>query len=130
MLQIILAALLTETIDKMKLLKVHYVFFILLFVLSSCVFDCIQNAEGVILDKNTKLPIDNVIISDENIQANSYVQNFKRSNKLGVFKFHRMAGGYKCPDLALYFYKKGYTLHKIILEPVTKNDTIYLEQEK
>ena len=88
--------------------------------------DCFQQAEGIVLDKNTKMPIDSVTIVSTNTPDN--VKIF--STKTGQFKFNKTSGGITdCPDLTLYFYKKGFKQNRSTFKSNSVNDTIYLEKE-
>jgi hypothetical protein len=93
--------------------------------------DCLQQASGTVLDSDTKLPIDSVIISryfnsDTVIEWN---RNFY-TDESGNFEFTGMAGGlFGCPKIKLEIEKTGYeNIIKKYRSCCTKNDTIYLKK--
>ena len=101
------------------------IFFI--FTLSAC--DYIQQARGVVLDTQTKQPIDHVIIENFEVadSTNHYSKSIHSNNK-GEFDFMIIRGGLKrYPNLILYFNKQGYKTFSKSFDSVSKNDTIYLE---
>ena len=96
--------------------------------LISC--DCIQEATGIVLDRKTRKPIENVSIGkyEKEDTSNSYSKKIY-SGKTGQFDYHSTSGGFrKCPDLVLYFSKQGYKTSKMTFESVSSNDTVFLEK--
>jgi hypothetical protein len=103
------------------------VFFIGTYLMTGC--DCLQQADGVILDRQTKIPIDSLNIATVDILKNTVTGRVEYSIKNGNFKFTKMSGGIrKCPDLTLYFYKWGYNQTSLTFESSSTNDTIYLDK--
>ena len=97
--------------------------------LTSC-GDCIQNAMGVILDKQTQQPIEQVAIgkSEKEDVQNPYTRK-QYSSKDGKFDYHRISGGFiNCPALVLFFSKKGYKTSKITFKSFSQNTTVLLEK--
>ncbi|MBM3186903.1 MAG: hypothetical protein FJZ67_11445 [Bacteroidetes bacterium] len=89
-----------------------------------------QQATGVVLDRQTKKPIDNVSLGkyEKEDTTNSYSRRIYTDNK-GQFDYHSTSGGFrKCPDLVLYFNKQGYKTNKMTFASITKNDKIYLDR--
>ena len=97
-------------------------------ILTGC-GDCFQRAEGVVLDNDTKMPIDSVTIAPTSTTKNTEVFPANYSTKNGQFKFRKISGGIThCPDLTLYFYKKGFKQNRSTFSSESINDTIYLEK--
>jgi 5-hydroxyisourate hydrolase-like protein (transthyretin family) len=95
---------------------------------TSC--DCVQQATGVVLDRQTKKPISNVSLGkyENEDAANSYSKRIY-TDKDGLFDYHSTSGGIrKCPDLVLYFNKQGYKTSKVTLASVSTNDTVFLDK--
>ena len=98
------------------------------FGIASC--DCVQQASGVVLDKQTGQPLYNVTIgkpgkndSTENASVREY------TDASGRFDYYSISGGIgKCPDLVLYFSKPGYNTVKMSFASFTQNDTVSLEK--
>lgn len=96
--------------------------------LTSC--DCIQQATGIVLDRQTRKPIDNVSLGkyEKEDSANSYSRRIY-TDKQGHFDYHSTSGGLrKCPDLILYFNKQGYKTSKMTFESFSANDTVFLDK--
>ena len=97
------------------------------FLMTGC--DCLQSADGVIIDKQTKVPIDSATIATVDILQNTVTGQVEYSAKNGRFRFSKVSGGMRqCPDLTLYFFKWGYKQTRMTLEPHSTNDTIYLDK--
>ena len=91
--------------------------------------DCRQQAQGLILDRKTKIAIDHVTISTSDITQNTVPGKLEHSDLNGEFKFDRISGGIrKCPDLTLYFFKPGYKQRHLTFDSFSKNDTVYLDK--
>ncbi|HEX6332594.1 MAG TPA: carboxypeptidase-like regulatory domain-containing protein [Flavisolibacter sp.] len=103
--------------------------FITLAVVYSC--DCIQRAEGIVLEAESDTPIAGVRIS--NVDANSQDSANTRtvfSAADGRWRFTRITGGFRrCPGLTLYFSKPGYRTSATSLGAESANDTIYMYRE-
>jgi hypothetical protein len=99
--------------------------YILIFFFSAC--ECIQRAEGIILDKDSKLPIGNVLFFRDEI-----THGIDRSNAIGEFKFEDGMRGATpgCPSITLYFYKEGYEPVKVTYDAGSENDTVLLKKVK
>jgi hypothetical protein len=95
-------------------------FFVIILTITSC--DCVQRAEGIVLDEETRLPVKQV-----NIQTRR--ESLVYSDENGQFEYSAISGGlFGCPDLQLNFSKPGYNSLRIILDSFTINDTIYLRR--
>src|SRR5580693_6336330 len=101
--------------------------FLLLIVLLVSGCDCNQSADGVILDNQSKAPIDSVSVATVDIFKNTVPGHIEYSGSNGHFRFSAISGGIKCPDLHLYFFKQGYNNTSLIFESYSIQDTIYLE---
>ncbi len=92
------------------------------FLFSNC--DCVLQAEGIVVDSDSKILLSNVMISSD--------MNFKKdvviSDEKGYFLFSDITGGWKCPDLKLYFQKEGYQLYEKNYPSNNRMDTIYLKK--
>jgi hypothetical protein len=101
--------------------------FLIIFSINGC--DCITDGNGVVVDSETNLPLDNVV-------AKSYIDYGKRksfesemtTDSLGIFTGStNMTGGFfGCPDLEIEISKSGY-ITKTVTNPY--NDTIKLIKE-
>lgn len=96
---------------------------IITFLFTNC--DCVLQAEGVVLDADSNTLLSDVMISSD--------LNFKkevvRSDDNGHFLFSEINGGWKCPDLKLYFQKTGYHLYEKDYSDSERMDTIYLKKQ-
>ena len=115
----------------MTRLSQFLVFIILGVIIISC--DCLQQVNGTVIDSNTKLPIDSVIISryvsvDTTIELNHNIY----SDKDGNFEFSGMTIGlFGCPRIKIVVEKNGYeSTIKKFRSCCTENDTIYLRELK
>ena len=101
---------------------------LLLVTLGMIACDCRQQATGVILDRQTKIPIDSVIIATSDITQNTITGKVTYSSQDGEFKFDKISSGPgSCPDLTLYFYKAGFGQKKLTFSTFSEKDTVYLE---
>ena len=97
-------------------------------ILTGC-GDCFQKAEGVVLDKATKMPIDRATIALTSMTNSTKAFSATYSTKDGQFKFQKISGGIThCPDLTLYFNKTGFKQNRLTFNSDSANDTIYLEK--
>jgi 5-hydroxyisourate hydrolase-like protein (transthyretin family) len=109
-------------------MKNFIIYVLAVFTLTSC--DCIQKASGIVLDRQTKKPIDSASIGkyEKEDTANSYSRRIY-TNKQGQFDYHSTSGGVrKCPDLVLYFNKQGYKTTKMRFESLSTRDTVFLDK--
>jgi 5-hydroxyisourate hydrolase-like protein (transthyretin family) len=97
--------------------------------LISC--DCIQQATGIVLDSQTRKPIEHVSLGKyEKVDStNSYTSRIY-TDRQGYFDYQSTSGGLrKCPDLILYFSKQGYKTSKMTFDSFSANDTVFLDKE-
>jgi hypothetical protein len=85
---------------------------------------CKQNVIGVILEKESRMPIESVSISGKDLRLNSYPFTVVNSDKHGHFKFEK-----KSKDSLLFFWKLGYKNLKLKVVEGKPIDTIYMEKE-
>ena len=107
-------------------MKHFIIIFLAVLTFTSC--DCIQKATGVVLDRQTLKPIQNVSLGkyEEEDTANSYSKRIY-TNDNGQFAYHSTSGGFRnCPDLVLYFNKQGYQKTKMSFPSFSQNDTVLL----
>lgn len=72
-------------------------FFFLIITLFSC--DCMQRVSGIVIDYETKSPIENVNISRET----DFSSKLEKTNENGYFEYYCISGGiFNCPDLELF----------------------------
>jgi len=84
----------------MKILKISILIFTFA-VLNSC--DCLQHVQGVVIDSETRLPIDKVMIKEN---SRDWVIH---TDSLGNFEFTSVTGGlFGCPKISLSFEKEWY----------------------
>ncbi len=95
--------------------------------LTSC--DCMQKANGVVLDSETKEPLDNVALGKYATvdTANPYSTRSFTDDK-GQFDYSGIGGG-SC-DFDLFFSKEGYELLKVGFQQTSDNDTVYLKRKR
>jgi hypothetical protein len=96
----------------------------------ACCGDCVQQATGVVLDRQTRKPVKNVSLGkyEKQDSALSYSKRIYTDDS-GHFNYHSISGGFRhCPDLVLYFDKPGFKTTKITFESFTQNDTVYLDK--
>jgi 5-hydroxyisourate hydrolase-like protein (transthyretin family) len=98
------------------------------FVLTSC--DSTQQVKAVVLDKQTKQPINNVLLSKpEKLEKASSATNSIYTNAQGQFSYTTTSSGCKRnPYLQLFFSKDGYKTQQQVFAVNTNNDTVYLEK--
>ncbi|MEI6815596.1 MAG: hypothetical protein WCL14_03215 [Bacteroidota bacterium] len=84
--------------------------------------DASQMAKGVILDKDTKQPINNVAMGKYDYKGSS----IEYSKENGEFDWFSVGG---TNDFQLTFSKEGYKSLKVNFNDGTINDTIYLEKQ-
>lgn len=104
--------------------------FISLF-LYSC--DCIQHADGVVLDGESKQFIPNARVENSKFKMPAGFAKYSLSDSLGQFKVRYPLLGkglFGCPDLKLTFSKPGYNSNEVVLNSTSVNDTVYLRKIK
>jgi hypothetical protein len=100
----------------------YCVFFIAFSLLYSC--DCNQNVSGIVLDKETNLPIEKATIQKLNGSYNVF------SSEKGEFKISAISGGvFKCPPMEIIVSKDGFFSDTLYIEN-SKQKKIYLKQKK
>ncbi len=111
----------------MKIIKLNILILIFAFI-TSC--DCFRQVQGIVIDSETHLPIDSVIVTDVEI-ADSLrsLDSVIYTDSLGSFNYTSMSAGlFGCPKVLLVFEKKGY--EKIIRKYkscCTNNTTVILK---
>jgi hypothetical protein len=82
--------------------------FFLISVLASC--DCLQHVQGYVFDAETQLPIDSVLIVNNNLSdslSNNGLGIY--TDSLGRFDYTSLSIGlFGCPKISLSFIKEGY----------------------
>ena len=87
----------------------HITIIVFINLFSSC--DCVQNGSGIIVDEETKEPIQNVEIIEV---GKDFVQ---RSDENGYFKIRHISGGlFSCPDMTIIVLKKAYLSDTIVIK--------------
>ena len=113
--------------SKSFLLSILAILLLTIFSLAGC--DCVQSADGIILDKQTRTPLGGVSITTVDSSKNTIKGSVIYSGENGQFKFSKISGGIRqCPNLTLYFYKQGFKQNVLTFEPSSSNDTIYLDK--
>jgi len=103
---------------------------IILITMSFTSCDCIQQATGIVLDRQSKQPIEKVSLGKyEKEDPNNSYSRRDFTDKNGLFNYSSTSGGLReCPDLVLYFNKNGYKTTKMVFESYTTNDTVFLDK--
>lgn len=107
----------------------YITFFILLSLLfTSC--DCMQMADGKVMDQDSHLPLANVIVSPFEKEDSSHsLFDPLNTNDSGQFKYMGMTVGLiGCPGLTLYFRKEGYQTIKKAYSRQSRNNVVYLHK--
>ena len=113
--------------DKnMKFLKVTILAFIVV-AFTSC--DCLQHIQGVVVDSETRLPINKVMV--EIVMAKEHSRNRPiYTDSLGNFEITSMTGGILgCPKISLSLEKEGYNKVKKKYKCCTGNVVIALKRQ-
>ncbi|WP_146104982.1 carboxypeptidase-like regulatory domain-containing protein [Nonlabens tegetincola] len=99
------------------------IIFILFLTLGSC--DCQYHLSGVVLDKLTKKPIENVAIGKmDTSDLNNSFNRKTMTGENGDYEIYGFAG--RCNEITMFFSKDGYETQKIIF-PNNSTDTILLQ---
>jgi hypothetical protein len=102
---------------------------VFLFVVSLIFAGCRQQISvgGVILDENTKKPVENVYVSQKNLVENTIVEDLDSSDMNGHYEFRHPLRGRLTDSVfvTLYFFKNGLALSRNIRNGVL-NDTVLL----
>ncbi len=77
-----------------------YIFIAFTFLVSC---DCNQNIKGTILDRNTKVPIENVDIYNKNKSWSK-----TKTDEKGYFELSNVSGGFTCPPMTIIIEHKDY----------------------
>lgn len=97
--------------------------FILFLTLTAC--DCQYQISGVVLDKMTKEPVQDVAIGKTDTTDLDNPFNRKTMTKEnGYYEIYGVAG--RCNEIPLFFTKEGYETQKIIFQN-NSTDTIFLQ---
>ena len=103
-------------------------FILIILTFSSC--DCMQVATGVVLDRQTMKPVS--LVSLGKYEKEDTVNSFTRreyTDDNGKFEYSSISGGFrKCPDVVLYFNKRGYKTSKMTFASFSTNDTVFLDR--
>ena len=84
---------------NMKFLKVTILVFIVV-AFTSC--KCLHHVQGIVIDSETRLPIDNVVVKESGMY-------FMHTDSCGNFEITSMTGGiFGCPKISLSLEKEGY----------------------
>lgn len=103
-------------------IAVYTVFFIVFSLLYSC--DCHQNISGIILSKETNLPIEKATIQTLNRDYKVF------SSEKGEFRISAVSGGFfKCPPMEIVVSKDGFFSDTLSIEN-SKQKKVYLKQKK
>ncbi|POS00623.1 hypothetical protein Q361_1401 [Flavobacterium croceum DSM 17960] len=87
----------------MKNLKKAYLIILIVFINLFISCDCLQNGSGIIVDEETKKPINNVEIKEV---GKDFIQH---SDENGYFEIHHISGGlFSCSDITIIVSKKEY----------------------
>lgn len=74
--------------------------------------DCLQHVQGIVLDAETQLPIDSVIIVDNNLPDSLLTTDLiLYTDSIGGFDFSsKVVGLFGCPKISISFKKEGYEI--------------------
>ena len=110
----------------MKFIKVTILVFIVV-AFTSC--DCLQHIQGVVVDSETRLPINKVMV--KRVMAKEDSRNRAiYTDSLGNFEITSMTGGiFGCPKISLSLEKEGYNKVKKNYKWCTGNVVIALERQ-
>jgi hypothetical protein len=95
-------------------------------LIMSC--ECEQKAQGVVIDNETKLPLNKVLLSDEPQPRNSKGSDPIFQTKAdGMYNYSVLSEALSgCPDITLYFFKSGYITVKQTFTSDSGGDTVYM----
>lgn len=87
--------------------------------------DCYRDAEGIVVDIDTKQPISGVQIVNNSDFEHRQTQNLSATDSAGQFSYSDLSGGlFGCPDLVLVFSKPDYLHQRINVSDGI--DTVFL----
>jgi hypothetical protein len=102
-----------------------------LLLFASC--DCGHSMTGVVLDKETRLPVDSIIIGTMFDIRYSEYNYYTLTDSLGRFECSGLTGPsgfFKCSESKLIFRKSDYTsIEKVYPPGRTENDTILISRK-
>jgi hypothetical protein len=96
--------------------KLLYLFIAFMFLVSC---DCSQNIRGVILDRHTKEPIENVEIYNKNKTWSKTQTDGK-----GFFSLSNVSGGLTCPPMTIIIEHKEYESFEIAIESGSQKEIL------
>lgn len=85
----------------MKIIKISILLFVFA-AFASC--DGVQHVRGVVIDADTRLPIDNVMVN----QTSKSTTWAEYTDSLGYFDYFAVIPGFPIPKISLSFEKEGY----------------------
>lgn len=90
---------------------------------------CTQQVTGVVLNQETKAPIEYIAIGQyEKFDASNPDSKRIYTDKNVQYTYtSTYTAAEPCPDLALYFTRRGYKTTIKTFKPFTENDTLYIE---
>ncbi|MCF1191991.1 carboxypeptidase-like regulatory domain-containing protein [Mangrovimonas sp. AS39] len=87
-------------------MKIKTIYFLMIIIcLISC--DCHQVVEGIVLDINSKKPIENVLVFNKNKEWSK-----TKTDSLGKFRLSNVSGGFRCPPMSIVIEHKDYQLEE------------------
>lgn len=97
--------------------------------LTSC--NCVQQVDGIILDRETKEPIDGVIIKSKKGTKVQFSTQEEIISDNGRFKYYsKSSADSDCGTFDLSFSKEGYKTIDKTFDTNVSNDTTYIEKLK
>ncbi len=95
----------------MKNVKRTYLIILIVFINLFISCDCLQNGSGIIVDEETKKPINKVEIKEV---GKDFIQE---SDENGYSEIRHITGGlFSCPDMTIIVSKKEYQTDTIIIK--------------
>jgi len=107
-------------------MKINIAFYCVFIIVSSLLYscDCNQNVSGIVLDKETNLPIEKATIQNLNGDYNVF------SSEKGEFKISAISGGiFNCPPMDVIVSKDGFFSDTLSIKN-SKQEKVYLKQKK
>jgi hypothetical protein len=94
--------------------------------------ECDQNTHGIVIDSETKLPLDKVLLSEKphttTSEDNDLIFQTKEDGTYDYSVLSEALSG--CPDITLYFFKSGYSTVKQTFTSGSYGDTVYMVKIK